>query len=181
MDEGLDTGPILLAREERILPFDTFTTLHDRLAQLGGSLIVPALRGLLDGSLRPTAQDGSKATVCRTIPKEAGRIDWTRPAVEIERQVRALVPWPGTLATVRRGDGVSTDLAILRAAASVSSAAEPVPRGPGALVIANGSDLVVRTGRGDLRLLEVKPAGKGAMDAASFLRGARLVPGDCFV
>ncbi len=178
MDEGLDTGPMLLWASEPVRPDDTTPSLHDRLAELGGRLIVPALRGLADGTLRPIPQDDARATLCRVIEKDAGRIDWTKSADEIERATRAYTPWPGTSGVLLRADGSRLELGIV-AAKAVESRGDGAP--PGRVVGTEGGALDVATGSGRLRILHVKPAGRGAMDAGAFLRGYRIAVGDGFV
>lgn len=94
MDEGLDTGPILLAREHTIAAADTGGSLHDALAPLGAQLLLEALEGMTAGTLRPRAQPTEGVTLAAKIAKPEARIDWTREAASIERQVRAFNPWP---------------------------------------------------------------------------------------
>jgi methionyl-tRNA formyltransferase len=177
MDEGVDTGPIVASAPEPVRERDTFQDLHDRLAALGGTLIVPAILGLANGSIVPAAQDESRATRCRILEKADGRLDWTRPAVELDRAVRALNPWPGTFGTLARRTGDPLDVAILEA--------EPVPppaRGaPGEIVRAAGGEIVVACGGGALALRRLRPSGRNALDAAELLRGYGLAPGDAFV
>ncbi|MCI0479307.1 methionyl-tRNA formyltransferase, partial [Candidatus Uhrbacteria bacterium] len=96
IDAELDHGPILAAREESILSDDTGATLHDRLADIGGAMLPDVLAGYLDDAIAPVEQDHTKATACRTLTRDDGKIDWTKNAVEIERLVRAYTPWPGT-------------------------------------------------------------------------------------
>jgi methionyl-tRNA formyltransferase len=174
MDEGLDTGPILAVTREAVRPDDDAGTLHDRLADMGGAMIVDVLRRVASGALRPTPQDDAAATVCRTLDRADGRLDWTRPAAELERRVRAMRPWPGAWTTVRRADGTSYELGVLKAAVAdaVGGAA------PGTVLAAEGDACVVAAGGGALRLTEVKPAGKSAMEIGAFLRGRRLSAGD---
>jgi methionyl-tRNA formyltransferase len=176
MDAGVDTGPVVAAAAEPVRARDTYETLHDRLAALGGTLIVLAVRGLADGTLAPVPQDSSAATRCRIIRKQDGLLVWTRSAVELDRAVRALNPWPGTFGTLARMEGSALDLAILAAA----PAAAPGGFGPGMVARAEGGDLVVACGEGALALESVRPAGKKAMTAAELLRGYAIAPGDAF-
>jgi methionyl-tRNA formyltransferase len=164
MDAGLDTGPILSRREEPIRPDDTRATLEKRLAQLGASLLVETLPAYLAGELQPQPQPGEGATYAPQVCKENGSLDWSRPAAELDRQVRAFNPWPGahTLLSGKR-------LKVLRAA--------PMPdwqgKAPPGTVIALKDGAAVATGEGVLRLEEVQLAGKRPMDIAAFLCGQR--------
>ena len=96
MDAGLDTGPMLSQRGIPILPTDTGSTLHDKLAELGGPLLIETLEKYLRAEITPQPQDESAQTYAPMLKKEEGAIDWTQPAEAIERQVRAFDPWPGT-------------------------------------------------------------------------------------
>jgi methionyl-tRNA formyltransferase len=95
MDAGVDTGPILAQAREPIRPDDTALTLGARLADLGARLMVETLPRVLRGEIAPIAQDESQATLSPKIDKQSGRIDWSKPAVEIDRLIRAYTPWPG--------------------------------------------------------------------------------------
>jgi len=158
MDEGLDTGPILLRAAVPITPATTASELHDRLAALGAGLI---LRALAENP--PAVPQPVGATFAPKLGREDGRIDWSRDADAIARQVRALNPWPGTFTTF----GEST-LKIL--------AARPAP-GSGAPGMVLDEDFTVACGQGALRPLRVQLAGRPAMDADAFLRGHRVPPG----
>src|SRR5690606_33686734 len=92
MDAGLDTGPILRQQAIPIAPDETGQSLHDKLAALGGNLLIETLPGYLSGEIQPQPQDDSLATLAPRIQKEEGHIDWTQPAVHIERTVRAFTP-----------------------------------------------------------------------------------------
>jgi methionyl-tRNA formyltransferase len=163
MDAGLDTGPLLAARRELIHPADTTETLSQRLADLGAELLIEALPRYLAGELRPQPQDEALATYAPQLKKEEGRLDFTRPAPELERRVRALDPWPGAFALWQ-----GLPLKILRA----ELLTETEHHAPGE-VYQRGQELAVACGTGALELLEVQPAGKKPMPAADFARGAR--------
>src|SRR3954468_16881160 len=96
MDEGLDTGPMLLAERTPISAADTAETVHDRLATMGATLIVSTLDGLMRRSIDPTPQPAEGVTYAHKLGKEEAALDWRRPAAELERKVRAFHPWPGT-------------------------------------------------------------------------------------
>jgi len=164
MDAGLDTGPVLAQREETILPDDTQATLEKRLAYLGAELLVETLSAYLAGNLLPRPQPEEGATYAGQLRKEDGLLDWSRPAVELDRQVRAFTPWPGAFTTWR-----GQRLKVLRVV--------PLPEwhgdAPPGTVIVLADGVVVATGEGALRLEEVQLAGKRPMDIAPFLRGQR--------
>ncbi len=170
MDEGLDSGPILLQDTIPLNGQETAGALHDVLAERGAPLLVRALQGLRSGELQPVEQDHEGATTCGLMTKTDAQLDWTLPAEQLERRVRAYHPWPGTFTTacVR---GKSLRVVVEEACV------EPEVRGaPGEVREASGDRIVVAAGSGGLRLLKLKPAGKNAMDAAAFLRGYPLAP-----
>jgi methionyl-tRNA formyltransferase len=167
MDPGLDTGPILAQRRQPILPDDATPSLSARLALIGAELLVATLPAYLAGQLLPQPQDDSQATYAPQLRKDDGRLDFTRPATELARRVRALTPWPGAFALWPGLDGTPAQpLKVLRAQAvdeRLADAGQVVatPRGP-----------VVGAGIGALLLLEVQPPGRRPMPAADFARGA---------
>ena len=166
MEAGLDTGPVLALRRTPIQPDDTAETLQQRLSELGGALVREELPRYLAGSLTPHPQPAEGVTLARLVEKEDGRLDWARPAVELERRVRAFVPWPG--AWTQLGPQL---LKVWRA--EVTPGAGP----PGTVLAAHGT-LDVATGEGALRLVELQPEGKRRMSAAEFLSGHRLKEGE---
>jgi methionyl-tRNA formyltransferase len=172
MDEGMDTGPILLQAEEAIDSQEDAGSLGDRLAQLGGRLLVKTLDGLSAGSIEERAQDDSEVTFAPKLKAEHRIIDWSRPADEIVRLVRALAPEPAA-ATTFRGRG----LKVLRAEASGQS---PSPDPPGKVVDTDpdGRGPLVAAGLGLLQLQEVQPEGRQRMSGADFVRGYRPEVGD---
>jgi methionyl-tRNA formyltransferase len=166
MDEGLDTGPMLLAERVDIEPETTATTLHDQLAAVGARLIVRTLGGLADGTLAARPQPAEGITYAKKLAREEGRIDWSQPAADLERRVRALNPAPGVWFE-RGGERIKVLAATVvedRTAAS-----------PGTVLDA---DLTVACGSAALRLTRLQRAGRAAVDAAAFLRGYALKPGD---
>lgn len=166
MEAGLDTGPILAERRTPILPADTSETLHARLSELGGALLRDELPRYLSGQLTPRPQPAEGVTVARMVEKEDGRLDWSLPAVELERRIRAFVPWPG--GWTQLGGAL---LKVWRAEVVDGRSA------PGTVLAAHGV-LDVACGTGALRLLEVQPEGKRRMSAAEFLSGHRLPEGE---
>ena len=163
MDEGLDTGPVLLARRTPIGPQTAGGELHDRLAQIAGEAAVAALAGLADGSLEPAPQPEAGVTWAPKLTREDSWLDWTRPAAELERRVRALAPRPGARFAFR-GEGIG-----------VGSAAVEAGGGPPGRVLDDGA--AIACGEGVLRLLRLQRPGRAAMEAAAFLRGFPLPAG----
>jgi methionyl-tRNA formyltransferase len=162
MDEGLDTGPMYVQEALTIAPDETAATLHDRLAALGAGLLRRHLDDILAGRIAATPQPDEGATYAPLIAKDAGRIDWTRDAAELDRLARAMTPWPGAF-TQWNGE----TLKVLRA----RPAATDLPDGPPGLVARVLGGIAVLAGDGGLLLDEVQLAGKRAMSAAEFARG----------
>src|SRR6476620_10467576 len=159
MDEGLDTGDILLQRSVEILPNETGGSLHDRLAQIAPEALVESLRLLSAGNAPRIPQDNARATYARKLKREHGLIDWSESAEAIERKIRAYNPWPGAFMKV--------DLQNLK----VFSASVVDLNGQPGEVLRSDEDLVVATGKDALSLAEVQLEGKRRMTAAEFLRG----------
>lgn len=157
MDEGLDTGPMLLTERVPIGPATTAGDLHDALAEIGGPLMVRALAGIADGTLSPTQQPDDGVTYAAKIDKAEARIDWSRPAVELDRLVRGLSPFPGAWFEVG-GERVK----LLLAAPTTGS-------GTAGTVLDDHP--TIACGDGALRLLKLQRAGKGVLDADTFRRG----------
>lgn len=160
MEAGLDTGPVLLRKATPIGSGDTAGDLHDRLSGMGAAAIVEALDRLDDLVADPQPEDG--VTYAAKIDKAEARIDWTRPAGEIDRQIRGLSPFPGAWTT---HDGKR--LKLLRSRVVAGDGA------PGAVL----DGLTIACGRGAVQVDEVQREGRGRQDAAEFLRGAGLAPG----
>jgi len=161
MDEGLDTGPMLLRESVTIGPKTNAGRLHDDLAAMGARMIVEALAKLEAGKLEETPQPEEGVTYAAKIDKAESRIDWSRPAAEIERQLRAFAPLPGAWFELD-GERIRA-----LAGSAVSGRGKPGEALDDALTVA--------CGEGAIRLELVQRAGKGAMDTAAFLRG-RAVP-----
>lgn len=163
MDEGLDTGDVLLQRVLEIRPDDTSETLAPRLAALGGAALVEALALLEQGALLPVRQDGARATLARILEKDDGRIDWSAPATRLADRLRGFTPWPGAFTTL---DGRMVKLLEARAEAGDAGAA------PGAARRLAGRGLLVACGGGTaLAVTRLQPEGKPAQDALAFLNG----------
>jgi methionyl-tRNA formyltransferase len=169
MDEGLDTGPVCLARPVPIGPDTTAGELHDALAAQGAGLMVEALAAIARGTLQCTPQPADGVTYAAKIGKDEGRIDFTRPARAVHDHVRALSPVPGAWTEVAAGAGGKPErLKVLRTARAEGS-------GPPGTIL--GDDLTIACGEGALRILEVQRGGKRPMPAEDFLRGFPLRPG----
>jgi len=169
MEAGLDTGPVLLSEAVPIRPEDTAGTLHDRLAMLGARLVVTALDGRVRGTLVATPQPVDGVTYAVKLEKHEARIDWTRPALEIERQVRAFNPVPGATARLR-----DTEVKIWQATPAVGAGE------PGAVIAVGAPGIVVAAGTGALRLETLQRAGGKRLPAREFLRGFPLAVGERF-
>jgi len=165
MDEGLDTGPVLAQRQLPVLNWDTTGSLTEKLADLGAQLLIDMLPPWIDGRVVPQPQDSEKATYSGIIKKEDGRLDWSRPAVELWRKVRAFQPWPGCY-TAWEGKLVKIiEAAPLPGQGEVGRVVEIPDRGDIALGVA--------TGDGILGLVVIQIEGKRAMSGEEFLRGQR--------
>jgi methionyl-tRNA formyltransferase len=171
LDHGMDTGPLLAATSIAIEPRETLATLTRKVMQVGPPLLVATVKEFASGRRVPTPQDPSKATITKLLSREDGRIDWKQTANEVDRQIRAFDPWPGTW-TVWMRNGKETRLKILEAIPSDRSAA-PVP---GTVVVENGRVFVSCRDR-MLDIIRLQPEGSAAMDAQSFSRGYSDVNG----
>lgn len=163
MDEGLDTGAILLQRSIPLARDETTGTLTEKLARLGAELVCEGLPEYLAGKLAPRLQDNAHATMTPLVAKEDGRMNWSKSAIFLERMVRAYQPWP-TAYTLYHGEPFK----ILRAAVLDHTA----PEIPGT-VLQIGKDIGIATGKGVLLLHQVQLAGKRVMMAGEFARGQR--------
>ncbi|WP_225782146.1 methionyl-tRNA formyltransferase [Xenophilus sp. Marseille-Q4582] len=173
MDEGLDTGDMLLA-ESLAIGEDSTAQLHDRLAAQGGRLIVQALRDAETGVLKPVAQPEQGITYAHKIEKAEAALDWTQPAAVLARRIRAFDPFPGALAAV---DGET--LKLWAAQALPPSMAAP-GTAPGHVLAAGPQGIDVATGDGVLRLTQLQRAGGKRLSAADFLRGFDVKAGQVF-
>ncbi len=166
MDEGLDTGDVLLQKKLEISPHETGGSLHDRLAQLAPEALLEALDQLADQTAPRRPQDATEATYAPKLTREAGKIDWSEPAEAIERKIRAFDPWPGAFTQLTDAAGKTRHLKIFRACLH-----DQIAGAPGSVSAPNDSQLLVATGRGALGLEEVQLEGKRRLTAAEFLRG----------
>jgi len=174
MDEGLDTGDVLLQDSLTIVPEETGGSLHDRLALLAPDTLERALAKILEGDPPKVPQDETQATHSRKLERIHGKIDWTASAESLERLIRAYNPWPGTYTLLKLPDGASSQLKIHSVAVVEDGEACPV----GGTVLTADSRLLVSCGTGVLELLEVQLEGRKRLAAAEFLRGLALQSGD---
>jgi len=159
MDEGLDTGDVLLQRNIEILPNDTGGSLHDRLAQIAPGTLLASLRLLSDGNAPRIPQENARATNAPKLKREHGQIDWSQAAEAIERKIRAYNPWPGAFMKVDHQN------------LKIFSASVVDLNGQPGEILRSDKDLIVAAGKGALSLAEVQLEGKRRMTAAEFLRG----------
>lgn len=164
MEEELDTGPILASRETPIAPDDTAATLHDRLAALGAGLLLETLAQIERGNAHARAQGQDAITYAAKIDPAEARIDWTRPAREIDLKIRGLSPAPGAWFELPGG---------VRAKALMSR----LGQGAGAPGEALDDSLLIACGEGALRLQIVQREGRAAMEAGDFVRGTPVPEG----
>jgi len=165
MDEGLDTGAMLLKRALPIAEDDTAASLHDRLAVLGAEALMEALPGIMDGSLEAIPQNEAEATYAAKLDKAEARIDWQQPAEHIARQVRAFNPWPVAQAEL---DGQPLRIWEARAVD------RPAQAEPGTVVAESAEGIDVAAGEGCLRITRLQLPGGKQLPAATFLNGRSL-------
>jgi methionyl-tRNA formyltransferase len=169
MDEGMDTGAMLLQESIPITADDTAGSLSPRLAELGGRLLIETIIRLKAGTLVPQPQDSSQATLAPLLKKEDGVIDWALPAMVLANRVRGLSPWPGAYTT-----GAGSDRwTIWRALALPSSVTSP----PGVVVAITNEAIHVATGKGVLAVMELQPANSRRMAVSQYLAGHPVVVG----
>lgn len=173
MDEGLDTGDVLLTEPVAVFSDDTGGTLHDRLAAVAPGCLMRALDFIAAGSAPRVPQDSSHATLTKKLERRHGHIAWTCSAEEIGRLVRAYDPWPGTFCLLPPSGGKTTQLKVQRARVADGLEAGSA----GGTVVAAEQRLLVACGRGVIELLEVQAEGRKRMSAGEFLRGHPLATG----
>lgn len=172
LDEGLDTGPVLMARQEAIRPGDDAGSLGSRLAEVGAPLVVDALRALVGGTAAPVPQGDAGVTSAVKPQPEERRIDWQDPADAVVRRVRGFAPIPGATTTFR-----GAPLKLLRAEVRGHGSSSGSDRGGEVWLDVDGTP-VVTASDGGVAALEVAPAGRSRMPGAAWARGARLQPGE---
>jgi methionyl-tRNA formyltransferase len=167
MDEGMDTGAILMRKEVPIEADDTTGSLHDKMMEPGACLVVETLKNIVEGRIQPVPQDNSKATYCDLMTKEDGRLRWEKEALDLARVVRAMNPWPGAFFEFA-GERIKV----------WSASAEPGKGIPGVVSSVGSDGLLVGTASGELLMKEVQAPGKNRIAAAEFARGRRIRAGD---
>lgn len=177
MDEGLDTGDMLLVRKYALEEKETGGSLFDKLAAMGGPMILEVLEQAEQGTLCPQPQ-GEEFTYAKMLTKETGRLDFTKPAVELERLIRGLNPWPSAFTML--GDKM-----LKLWEADVISAEEQEEKGIakgscGAVVYVDKNTFWIQTGDGALSVASLQMAGKKRMETDAFLRGVTIETGTCF-
>lgn len=171
MDEGLDTGKMLLQARVPIEENDNFETIHDKMGAAGAPLLVETVRRLAAGNIVPVEQDDSKSTYAAKIEKSDCNIDFSKPARKVHDQIRALSPVP--LAFTHLPDGK-----LLKVVASELTGEKNAPAPAGTVVSLAGGAVTVACGEGAIRLLELIPEGKSRMSAAAFINGRKIAVGD---
>ncbi|MFO0774897.1 MAG: methionyl-tRNA formyltransferase [Nitrospiraceae bacterium] len=172
MDEGMDTGAMLLREATAIRPDDTSGTLAERLSQIGARLLIETLRRLKAGQLQPIPQDNARATLAPIIKKEHGVIDWSLSAAAIVNRIRGFTPWPGS--STYLGDERWT---IWRAMVVPPDASLTAESEPGTFLRGGKDGILVRAGDGVVAVMELQVPGSRRMSAGDFLAGHRLQPG----
>ena len=165
MDEGLDTGDMIMKEEVALEQGETGGSLFGRLAQTGAELCVRTLTAIEEGTAVYTPQDHTKATHTTMIKKELGEIDWTKPAEELECLIRGLNPWPSAY-TKLKGKTLKIWKAYVEESSKQTGCQEA-----GTIIESGRAGLIVQTGQGSLKLLEVQLEGKKRMETDAFLRG----------
>lgn len=169
MDVGLDTGDMLLKTEVELAEDETGGSLFDKLSTLGGALLIETLEKIEAGDIHPEKQDDSQAgEYARTLDKALGNVDFTKSAVEIERLIRGLNPWPSAY-TFYNGKTMKLWKAEVVSGGNVT---------PGQIFSVDKQSFTVQTGDGALRILELQLEGKKRMDAGAFLRGCAVSVGE---
>jgi len=171
MDEGMDTGDILMQAEIPIEKEDTGETLQGKLSSLGGRLLMETVERMKTTDLSPLPQDHSKATYAPPLKKEDGRIDWKKPAEEIDLRVRAFNPWPGAFTGWENGLLKIYRVEVRKGASSAE---------PGSVTWVGSDFIEVKTGDGSILIREVQPEGKRRMKVRDFLSGHRISIGTVF-
>jgi methionyl-tRNA formyltransferase len=168
MDEGLDTGDVLLSTKIKIYPYDTSATLHDRLADLSADLLIQTIESFETGDITPIPQDHTRATYAPLLKKNDGHINWEMPAEDIEAFIRGMTPWPG--AFTFHGN---KRLKIFKAMPMIIDTVET----PGTVIKRFPGELCVATGKGVLSVIDIQGESGKRLLVEDFLRGYKIPPG----
>lgn len=169
MDEGLDTGDMLLTGEIPLADDETADSLHDKLMNLGGDLIVEALKKLEEGSLTATPQPEGPLFYAKMLSKEMGNLDFTKDAEELERLIRALNSWPGAYTFLQ---GKQIKILMGRVCETESTG------NPGEVIAVTKEEIILQCGKGSLAITRVKPQAKKEMSVHDFLLGNKITAGE---
>ena len=182
MNAGVDAGPILAQQTTQIGSTETTVDLESRLATMGSVLILETMERMTRGTLDPITQNQGEMTPAPKLQKKDGQIDWTRSAIEISNQIRAMTPWPKSFTYYCANSGLPLRIIVDNASVRpVKSLSERDNSGyPGRVLIDELDDLSVQTGDGVLAINRLQPAGKRILTAAEFLRGYRVNAGSRF-
>lgn len=173
MTAGLDAGGVILQGEIPIGPEQTAGDIEPILAELGAKLAIEAVDLLASGKAVAIPQDKLQVTKAPRVRKEDGMIDWARSAEDIQNQIRAMQPWPIAYTQWKRDKGEPMRIQILRSRVVIEESA----KSPGTILRLGPAAIAIATGKGTLEIESIRPAGKGALDVAAFLRGNRLAVG----
>ena len=171
MNEGLDTGDILLSSKTEISSRETSSSLHDRLSRIAGDLLIMTLSGISTNSIKPVSQDDSLATYAPMLKKKDGLIDWSKPAEEIEAFIRGMTPWPGAFTFI-----VSKRLKIFASDVVFSNSKED----PGSVIGDARDKLFIATGKNLLSIEEIQEESGKRLSIRDYLRGSNISPGTIF-
>jgi methionyl-tRNA formyltransferase len=172
--EALDAGPMFAKAIRSIAPDETSDIVEDDLAELGARLLIDVLEQMASGTAREEPQDESQATYAPRLVKEEGLIDWSQSATQIHNRVRGLYPWPHAYSFL------NGSRLIIRRSRVLADGEGPRRFAPGTITQMAPDGLIVATGQGDLRVLEVQPEGRRPMSVRDFTAGRRVSPGDAF-
>lgn len=165
LDQGMDTGPVLAQQTVRLTGTESKAEVARRLQELGAKLVMQQVAAVTDGTVHPTPQNPEQATYCTPLTKADGLIDWQKPAVRLEREVRAYLGWPGSRTTL-----LGREVTLTQARVATEAPATTAQLGDHTV---SGEEIWVRTGDGTLAIQRLKPAGKHEMAAGDFARGQR--------
>lgn len=172
MDEGMDTGDIILQREIDILPDDTAGSVHDRLADLGASVLLHTLKLVAEGKAPRMPQNHAEATYAPIIKREHERIDWSKRARDIKNHIRGMNPWPGAFTTL-----YGKILKIWKAGVVNKTAHNDCDCTPGTVLSVNNDGIIVKAGEGLISITELQMQGKKKLSVSEFIRGNRIEEG----